>query len=45
MNSTLSNIQPKFIQGLQREKLEYQINGDGSLLYWYKTYEENTGFH
>lgn len=40
INRTLSNIQPKFIQGLQKEKLEYKINTDGSLVYWYKTYYE-----
>jgi hypothetical protein len=33
---TLSNIQPNLIQGLQKEKLEYQINADGSLVYWLK---------
>lgn len=37
INETLSNINPKFIQGLQKEKLEYQINSDGSITYWIKT--------
>lgn len=40
INESVSNIQPKLIQGLQKEKLKYKINADGAITYWIKTDEE-----